>query len=162
MQRHSDDLCQSHMLFLNVEDRSSQNGPVRNDFFAFEPKINVLLFSSSSAMTTNTKREELEPRSRVRSSSATESSKPNNAVNRARQGTSGVQRTHIFSQGKRKSSIDSKYLYFFDKLVNIFCNINIKYTLYIFFLESIRNPFSFLLRYYFFFNLIGPACSAAQ
>nr|ANW09594.1 insulin receptor 2 [Monochamus alternatus] len=51
------------------------------------------------AMTTNTKKEELEPRSRVRSSSATESSKPNNAVNRTRQGASGVQRTHVFSQG---------------------------------------------------------------
>ncbi|XP_018563090.2 insulin receptor substrate 1 isoform X2 [Anoplophora glabripennis] len=56
------------------------------------------------AMTTNTKKEELEPRSRVRSSSATESSKPNNAVNRTRQGASGVQRTHVFSQDNPNTS----------------------------------------------------------
>lgn len=63
-------------------------------------------------MTTNTKREELEPRSRVRSSSATESSKPNNAVNRTRQGAPGVQRTHMFSQGKLKPSTSLNSLYF--------------------------------------------------
>ncbi|KAJ8959221.1 hypothetical protein NQ318_022483 [Aromia moschata] len=89
------------------ETMPSQNSPVGREnnnaqgLYAGDLWTSAL---SASAMSTNSKRDEMEPKVRIRSSSATESSKPNN-VYRKQSTMPGVQKPHIFSQ---VFSVDSK------------------------------------------------------
>lgn len=62
--------------------------------------LTSLLFFYSAMSTNSNKQDDLGPKGRNRSSSATESSKPNSTYRKPQINSGGIQKPHIFSQGK--------------------------------------------------------------